>query len=94
MNSFRALKAATTKTVSLLQCTNHELCRAPLNGLKAATTKTLGLFELLVAEFKKDPERARLAREDSSKHIVNQADSQGRTPLHVAVGIGPVLFPL
>lgn len=54
----------------------------------AATTKSEPLFQMLVAAFNSDKERAREAREDSGKHIVNLQDLQGRTPLQVAVGIG------
>ena len=56
----------------------------------AATTKSDALVGVLIAAFNSDKERAREAREDTGKQLTNIPDLQGRTALHVAVGIGNV----
>ena len=56
----------------------------------AATTQNVALMQQLVLAFSLHP-FAKAARDDPSLrvcHIMNVPDNQGRTPLHVAVGIG------
>ena len=56
----------------------------------AATTQNVALMQQLVLAFSLHP-FAKASRDDPSLrvcHIMNVPDNQGRTPLHVAVGIG------
>eukprot|EP00039_Didymoeca_costata_P029178 m.23543 g.23543 ORF g.23543 m.23543 type:complete len:1019 (+) comp7513_c0_seq1:364-3420(+) len=54
----------------------------------AVTTTNRSLTELLVLEFSKQPFLREASNDDASNHLINIPDLQGRTPLHIAVGIG------